>query len=105
MKTIAIVLGFSLTSNSFGWCPIFATRSTYKSMHNQVLNLSSKSDPSDFSSDVTSKEMNPCWQDFYDDDCSMSTIYGASFIAQDWIKSMPCASGLDVSTNMKSVRH
>jgi len=39
---------------------------------------------------------NPCWQDIYDDDCGMSTIYSASFIAKDWIKSMPCAAGIEV---------
>jgi len=37
---------------------------------------------------------NPCWQDIYDDDCSMSTVYSASFVAMDWIKSMPCAKGM-----------
>ena len=63
----------------------------------------------------------PCWQDLYDDDCHMSSVYQASFVAgkrinngcicEDeirpssllfaldlpgkWIKSMPCASGLD----------
>mmetsp|Transcript_16495 Transcript_16495/g.33802 ORF Transcript_16495/g.33802 Transcript_16495/m.33802 type:complete len:143 (-) Transcript_16495:81-509(-) len=37
----------------------------------------------------------PCWQDIYDDDCGMSTIYSAAFIAKDWIKSMPCAAGIE----------
>ena len=40
---------------------------------------------------------NPCWQDIWSYDCAMSTIYSASFIANDWIKAMPCASGLAVS--------
>lgn len=39
----------------------------------------------------------PCWQDFYDDDCGMSAIYASNFVAKDWIKSMPCAKGLEVS--------
>ena len=38
----------------------------------------------------------PCWQNIYDDDCSMSSIYAASFVAGDWIKSMPCGQGLEV---------
>uniref|UniRef100_A0A7R9WEU5 Uncharacterized protein n=1 Tax=Pseudictyota dubia TaxID=2749911 RepID=A0A7R9WEU5_9STRA len=38
---------------------------------------------------------NPCWQDIYDDDCSMSTVYSASFVATEWIKSMPCAAGIE----------
>ena len=40
---------------------------------------------------------NPCWQDIFDEDCAMDTVYSASFIARDWIKSMPCAAGVDVS--------
>ena len=34
---------------------------------------------------------NPCWQDNYDseDDC-LSTTYSAAFVAEEWIKSMPC---------------
>lgn len=40
---------------------------------------------------------NPCWQDIYDDDCSMSNIYSANFIAGKWIKSMPCGAGIEVS--------
>jgi hypothetical protein len=39
---------------------------------------------------------NPCWQDIYDDDCAMSTMYSASFIAKNWIKAMPCAEGIEV---------
>lgn len=40
----------------------------------------------------------PCWNELYgdDDDC-MASFNSASFVAQDWIKSMPCASGLEVS--------
>jgi len=34
------------------------------------------------------------WQDIWNYDCAMSTVYSASFVAQDWIKSMPCAVGL-----------
>jgi len=44
---------------------------------------------------VKKKNSNPCWQDIYDDDCSMSTIYSASFVAMDWIKDLPCAKGKD----------
>mmetsp|Transcript_28804 Transcript_28804/g.43503 ORF Transcript_28804/g.43503 Transcript_28804/m.43503 type:complete len:129 (-) Transcript_28804:413-799(-) len=36
----------------------------------------------------------PCWQDVYDDDCSMSTVFSAGFVASKWIKSMPCGQGL-----------
>jgi hypothetical protein len=40
---------------------------------------------------------NPCWEDFYDDDCAMSNIAAAAFVAGEWIKSLPCAKGLEVS--------
>ena len=35
-----------------------------------------------------------CWQDIWNYDCAMSNIYSAAFVAGDWVKSMPCASGL-----------
>ena len=47
------------------------------------------------SPDAPLESEDPCWQDLYDDDCSMSSIYSASFVAGKWIKSMPCASSLD----------
>jgi hypothetical protein len=40
---------------------------------------------------------NPCWEDFYDDDCAMSNVAAAAFVAGQWIKSLPCAKGLEVS--------
>ena len=40
-------------------------------------------------------EDDPCWQDLYDDDCSMSSAYSANFVAGKWVKSMPCANALD----------
>lgn len=42
-------------------------------------------------------DQNPCWENLYDDDCTMSNAYAASFVASQWIKSMPCASGVEVS--------
>jgi hypothetical protein len=40
---------------------------------------------------------NPCWEDFYDDDCAMTNSAAATFVAGEWIKSLPCAKGLEVS--------
>ncbi|KAL7540498.1 hypothetical protein ACHAXR_010159 [Thalassiosira sp. AJA248-18] len=40
---------------------------------------------------------NPAWQDCYnseDDDC-LSATYSAAFVAEDWIKSMPCGKDVD----------
>ncbi|KAL3808278.1 hypothetical protein ACHAXA_001167 [Cyclostephanos tholiformis] len=38
----------------------------------------------------------PCWQDNYDsdDDC-LSTVYSASFVPEEWIKSMECGKDAD----------
>ena len=41
-------------------------------------------------------QTNPCWQDLYDDDCSMDMVYQASFVASHWLKGLPCAAGLEV---------
>lgn len=50
-------------------------------------------------------EENPCWQDLYDDDCSMTSVYAASFVASKWIKGMPCAAGIEVrNVNVFAVR-
>ena len=49
----------------------------------------------DWSNEMQSGD-NPCWQDLYDDDCSMDSIYAASFVASKWIKSMPCGAGIEV---------
>lgn len=35
-----------------------------------------------------------CWQDIWNYDCAMSNIYSAAFVAADWVRSLPCASGL-----------
>jgi hypothetical protein len=35
-----------------------------------------------------------CWQDIWNYDCAMSNIYSAAFVAADWVKSLPCASGI-----------
>lgn len=50
--------------------------------------------------DMDDNHFHPCWQEVwpqvFDDDCDMSSIFAASFIAKDWIKSMPCAAGIEV---------
>jgi len=41
------------------------------------------------------EEVDTCsWQDIWSYDCAMSNVYSAAFVANDWIKSMPCAIGL-----------
>ena len=46
---------------------------------------------------------NPCWQDMYDEDCAMETIFAAQYVAADWIKKLPCAKGLEVSLRRRRV--
>lgn len=45
----------------------------------------------------TSSESNPCWQDIFDADCTMDSIFSARFVASEWIKELPCGSGLEAS--------
>lgn len=42
---------------------------------------------------------NPCWEDLYDDDCAMANAAAARFVAGKWIKSMPCAAGIEVGSS------
>lgn len=48
---------------------------------------------------------NPCWEEFYDDDCAMRNIYSANFVASKWIKSMPCGEGIEVRRPDLTTRH
>jgi hypothetical protein len=47
------------------------------------------------SSAGTSSQSNPCWQDIYDADCTMDSIFSARFVASEWIKELPCGSGME----------
>ena len=52
--------------------------------------------PLHMSDEAEEEEESPCWQDFYDDDCAMTSAEAATFVASKWIKSMPCAEGIEV---------
>jgi len=43
----------------------------------------------------TDSELNPCWQDIYDEDCTMDSIFSARFVPSEWIKQLPCGSGME----------
>jgi hypothetical protein len=83
LTTTTTLLIFSKTSKAF----------TYR---NQQHSLLLRSIVLHAASD-TSAEPNPCWQDLYDDDCAMETIFTAQYVAGDWIKKLPCAQGMEVS--------
>eukprot|EP00527_Entomoneis_sp_CCMP2396_P000281 CAMPEP_0198141484 /NCGR_PEP_ID=MMETSP1443-20131203/4489_1 /TAXON_ID=186043 /ORGANISM="Entomoneis sp., Strain CCMP2396" /LENGTH=126 /DNA_ID=CAMNT_0043804249 /DNA_START=58 /DNA_END=438 /DNA_ORIENTATION=- len=82
MLRCLLFLSLAASTAAFGWVGNsvkmpFATKLSYAS------------------SDQDSEQQNPCWGDLYDDDCAMSNVFAASFVAADWIRSMPCASGLE----------
>jgi hypothetical protein len=43
----------------------------------------------------------PCWQNLLDSDCNMSNVYASNFVAGKWIKSMPCAAGIEVGEDRR----
>jgi hypothetical protein len=58
---------------------------TVTSPSNIVVVLASSHSPQD-----------PCWQDLYDEDCAMETLFSANYVAAEWIKRLPCAQGMEV---------
>mmetsp|Transcript_9520 Transcript_9520/g.21475 ORF Transcript_9520/g.21475 Transcript_9520/m.21475 type:complete len:132 (+) Transcript_9520:161-556(+) len=74
---------FALSSGTSAWAPI-ATLQRSPAINSPTALLS------------TPDANNPCWQDNYDgdDDC-LSTTYSAAFVAEEWIKSMPCGKDAD----------
>lgn len=62
--------------------------STFARPHTALLSSTSKATARD--ADVDDLH----WQDIWNYDCAMSNIYSAAFVAADWIKSLPCATGL-----------
>jgi hypothetical protein len=82
--TMVVVVGFLLSEKAFG---LLAPRSNMRTA--SPLYMSDSPAVTEFSRD-------PCWEDIYDDDCVMSSVAAASFVAGEWIKRMPCAAGLEV---------
>ena len=94
MKSIhTIIVTFGFIPLNLAWIPQPLLQNSLSRKGSADLFATEESSESEsFTTDT-----NPCWQDLYDDDCSMSTIYASSFVAKDWIKSLPCANGLEVS--------
>ena len=47
--------------------------------------------------ETTADEDAPCsWHDIYTADCAMDT-FSARFVAANWVQSLPCAKGMEVS--------
>jgi hypothetical protein len=79
---VSIVLSFA-----YGWMPQHVTPRAFVQLE------IGKDGPGDTTS---STEMtNPCWQDFYDEDCE-TNFAAASFVAAKWIEKMPCGAGIQV---------
>ncbi|CAJ1969264.1 unnamed protein product [Cylindrotheca closterium] len=77
---IKLILLTSLLSVTHGW---IAQKSSIRKTQSFLRNH------------LSDDNFNPCWQDLYDDDCSMDAVYQSSFVASEWLKSMPCAAGID----------
>lgn len=89
---MATLLILSFVGCAHGW--IEAAKSTHFSLRSS----SSISHPLTILQVGNSAESpNPCWQDMYDEDCAMETIFAAQYVASDWIKKLPCAKGLEAS--------
>mmetsp|Transcript_7128 Transcript_7128/g.17897 ORF Transcript_7128/g.17897 Transcript_7128/m.17897 type:complete len:138 (-) Transcript_7128:412-825(-) len=58
-------------------------------------NSDSSSSPVNQYDAYTDGTVNPCWQDIYDADCTMDSIFTARFVASEWIKELPCGSGME----------
>lgn len=80
---------FFLLSSTYGWLQQRPFLSIYQQ---RVACISSRL----FAEESVDTEENPCWQDIYDEDCSMDNAYAASFVASEWLKKMPCAEGIEV---------
>jgi hypothetical protein len=80
---VSIVLSFA-----YGWIPQHATPRTF-------VRLDIGQDGAGDTSSSSTEMENPCWQDFYDEDCE-TNFAAASFIAAKWIKKMPCGAGIEV---------
>lgn len=96
MKTVAIIL-LSLPLVVMSWVQnshVSRTRAFTRIKSTKLL-VANGADYSSNDEEVTDK---PCWQDIWSYDCAMSTAYSASFIPADWIKKLPCALGLAVSS-------
>ncbi|KAG7364513.1 hypothetical protein IV203_037715 [Nitzschia inconspicua] len=74
----------------FGWTEA-TTQSSHLSTRARVLRRSF----AEIALQESAAEPNPCWQDMYDEDCAMETIFAARYVASDWIKNLPCAKGLE----------
>jgi hypothetical protein len=68
----------------FGWIEASRSAQALRNLAGTVLKADNAAVP------------NPCWQDMYDDDCAMETIFSARYVPSDWIKNLPCAKGLEV---------
>jgi len=78
---VAVLATLALASVCDAFSPVRRTTSTSNS--NRVV-IQSSSSPE-----------NPCWQDLYDEDCTMESLFAANYKAGEWIKRLPCAQGME----------
>jgi hypothetical protein len=86
----SLFLALVLLSRAHGW---MTQRTTVPRMDSPTFAAGNGGSGDDVSSPTDMQ--NPCWQDFYDEDCE-TNFAAASFVASKWIKSMPCGAGIEV---------
>ena len=91
-----ILLG---TSSSHAWIQQRHSCNTFRPTRGALLVAQAGKKDNSGEGGAALETEDPCWQNFLDDDCQMSNIYSSSFVAAEWIKSMPCGEGIQVSCN------
>ena len=93
---VTVLLASNLTT---AWLNSKSTRSlTRTSTRSSQQGVAPFSSSSLFSSSLGDETVDddPCWEEIFDDDCAMSSVYASAFVAANWIKRMPCAAGIEV---------
>lgn len=93
MRYIATFLLFSMSSGFRAPNHAMMTRCVQTALRSER-NGDSPSTKVEHYETYTDGTVNPCWQDIYDADCTMDSIFTARFVASEWIKELPCGSGM-----------
>jgi hypothetical protein len=89
-QVLSVLLYSLCVAQSVAWHPV--APSAHVVLRSSVLFAGDNVNSEVWQADST----DPCWQNLLDSDCNMSNMYASSFVAGKWIKSMPCAAGIEV---------
>jgi len=97
-KVFLLSIALLLVSTSRGWVQQSAQNVAFQRHHTRRAMMADDKKKGGDDAPTTGVETDdPCWQNMLDDDCSMGNIYASNFVAAEWIKSMPCGQGIEVS--------